>query len=295
MTCPVGLNATAACAAMRAGIAAFDELPYWDRYNVPVVGAAVPTFDSRFEPRLVRMLATALSECLAGVPAPVSEIPLLVGLAELGRPGAGTWAAQDVISAVERLLGAGFHPHLSAVIDKGHTTAFENLWTARELLLRREIPGCIVCGVDSYINASSIFWLDQTGRLKHETNSDGVMPGEAAAAIYVTGQPVSGEKAGTEVVGLGFGFEEASVLTDEPLLGRGFWRKPVGRPWPRPAGAFTTWTSASGRDGRKARIFEEHALAEGRLARVVRPLAQPLWHPAELDRRHRGGGRRHIR
>ena len=69
---------------------------------------------------------------------------------------------------------------------------------ARELLAgRREFPACLVCGVDSYINARSLHWLDRNSRLKTPANSDGVIPGEAAAACWSSDERAAGRLRGT--------------------------------------------------------------------------------------------------
>ncbi len=82
MLYPVGLNAAAACAAMRAGVANFQELPYWDQDNSTIVGAAIPglSFDIQFGARLVEMLSLALRECLSKIPElHIERVPLFVG------------------------------------------------------------------------------------------------------------------------------------------------------------------------------------------------------------------------
>lgn len=279
MVCSVGLNAAAACAAMRAGISGFDELPYWDKKIMPVVGAAVPCLgrELQFGPRLVRMLVMALRDCLSKTPnLPLQKVPLVVCLAESGRPGA--WSDQSIILQAQEELGTTFHPHLSSVISRGHTAGFNGLQTARKLLNAHTVPGCLVCGVDSYINASSLFWLDQHWRLKREDHIDGVIPGEAAAAVYVQGRAT--QETAAEVIGLGFGYENSSVLTEEPLLGLGL------------AEACRQALAEAGLgfhdlDFRLSDVtgenygFREHVLAEARLARVVRSQSQPLWHPVE--------------
>ena len=281
LVCSVGLNSAAACAALRAGIAKFEELPYWDNNGTPVVGAAVPDLDSQFGDRLVEMLAMALHNCLSGMTAfPFHEVPLLVGLAEPGRPGGGAWLAERIISQVEEKLGTKFHSSFSMVISEGHTAGLEGLRIARDLLQTTNVSGCLVCGVDSYINASSLFWLDRSWRLKRKGHTDGVIPGEAAAAVLVQRHIPSRLEPRVEVVGLGFGQERASVLAEEPLLARGL------ADACRQALAEAGWgfheldfriSDVSGENYG----FRELALVEGRLARVVRSLPQPLWHAAD--------------
>jgi 3-oxoacyl-[acyl-carrier-protein] synthase I len=283
MVCSVGLNSAAACAALRAGIANFAELPFWDTNSIPVVGAAVPELDMTlpFRQRLVEMLVMALHDCLSKVPAlHFEEVPLLVGLAEPGRPGAAGWSAERTISQVEEKFRVKFHPSLSKVIPKGHTAGFEGLRIARDLLQTTEVPGCLLCGVDSYINAGSLFWLDQNWRLKREGHTDGVIPGEAAAAVLVQRQVPSNRDPKAEVVGLGFSQEKASVLAEEPLLGRGLadaCRQALGEAgW----GFHELDVRISDVTGENYG-FRELALVEGRLARVVRSQPQPLWHAAD--------------
>ena len=283
LVCPVGLSASAACAAMRAGIARFQELPYWDRNSAPVVGAAVHglTFDLQFGPRLVEMLAGALQDCLSDIPAlPFQKVPLLVGLPESGRPGGGVGSTEGIIAGVQERLDIKFHREFSKGIPTGHTAGFECLRAAREILKTTDLPGCLVCGVDSYINASSLFWLDQHWRLKCEGHRDGVIPGEAAAAIYVRREATSGATGEATIAGLGFANEDAPVLSEQPLLGRGLAEAA------RNALAEAGWGFHQ-LDFRLSDVtgenygFREHTLTRGRLLRVVPLRDQPLWHPAD--------------
>jgi 3-oxoacyl-[acyl-carrier-protein] synthase-1 len=164
----------------------------------------------------------AVAECLGQLtPMQMQELPLLVGVAEPNRPGVDTIWPRSAIADVERRLGVHFHRGLSAVIAKGHTAGFEALRVARDLLLDSTIAGCLVCGVDSLVNASSLQWLEGHSRLKHEDLSNGVIPGEAAAAVYVHRRPAPATAPLIGLAGLGFGHEKATVLSEEPLLGVG--------------------------------------------------------------------------
>ena len=224
MVCPVGLNAAAACAAMRAGIANFIELPYHDDQGEPIIGAMVPGLsrELRCAERLIELLSMATSDCLQEqVSTALEKIPLLVGLAEPGRLGRNAGLTHRIIGEVEGKLDVQFHPQLSCALPRGHTSGFEALRMARKLLTDPSVPACLVTGVDSYINASSLLWLEQHWRLKTDENSDGVIPGEAAAAILVQRQIAPGTETGVKLTGLGFGNEKATVLSEEPLLGLG--------------------------------------------------------------------------
>jgi len=282
MVCSVGLSAASACAAMRAGIANLVELPYHDNQGEPIIGAAVPgvPFDLKRGERLVELLSKAIIDCLNDRPAePLDKIPLLVGLAEPDRPGGGAGQAPTIIRQIQDKLNIQFHPSLSRTFPKGHISGFEALGCARELFNTGSISSCLVCGVDSYLNASSLLWLDQHWRLKTAENSDGVIPGEAAAANLIHREVKKNAESITKLIGLGFAHEPAHVLAEEPLLGLGL------------AEAACKALSQAGLqmhevDFRVSDVtgesygFKEQALALGRLMRVRRE-ESPLWHCAD--------------
>jgi 3-oxoacyl-[acyl-carrier-protein] synthase I len=283
LVCAVGLNAAAACAAMRAGIAGFTELPYRDNSGEPIIGAAVPGLapDLKREERLLVLLERALQDSLQSAAfVRTDTVPLLVGLAEEGRPGGGGGMAGDLIARMQKRLNRRFHPAHSRCLARGHTAGFELLRVARELLQDPEIPACVVAGVDSYINASSLAWLDQHGRLKTVENSDGVIPGEGAGAMVV--QRVAKGKTpenAAELIGLGFGFEEAGILNDQPLLG-------IGLATAAKAALSEAKIEMHEVDFRLSDVtgesygFKEQALALGRVMRQRRE-ELPLWHAAD--------------
>jgi 3-oxoacyl-[acyl-carrier-protein] synthase-1 len=281
MFCPIGLSAPAACAAMRAGIDKFDELPYHDNQGEPIIGAMVPDLDTNLKRkvRLLELLAPAVKECLGEKPAfPSETTPLLIGLAEPGKPGGGAAWAEDILKEVQKKLGLKFHPVRSRTIAKGHTAGFEGLRIARDLLQDKDVSACLVCGVDSFINASALHWLDQHFRLKTSANQHGLIPGEAAAAVLLQRAPLPG--AALELIGLGFGEEKAHVLGEEPLLGLGLTQAARAALAEAKLGFHEIDWRLSDVTGEQYG-FKEVALVEGRLMRVVRKEPQPLWHWAD--------------
>jgi 3-oxoacyl-[acyl-carrier-protein] synthase-1 len=203
-----------------------------------------------------------------------------VGLAESGRPGGGDVLAGELIPRLSRQLQRTFHPELSRCLPGGHTAAFELLKLTRELLQDPAVPVCLVAAVDSFVNDLSLAWLEHHGRLKTLDNSDGVIPGEAGTAIIV--QRAAEEQtppASARITGLGFAFESASVLNEEPLRGLGL-------------AAATKSALAEAAiemhqvDFRLSDVtgesygFKEQALALSRLMRQRRE-ELPLWHVAD--------------
>ena len=281
LVCPVGFDAESSCAALRAGISAFEEQPYWDSTAMPVLGAAVAGVGTQFGARILELLCLALNDCLSRVsPESLENVPLLVGLAEPGRPGGSAELAETIIPDVEEVLGVRFHPGYSRAIPKGHSSGFECLAIARSIIQAGEAPGCLVCGVDSLLNASTLHWLDRHWRLKREDNLDGLIPGEAAAVVFVEGRAPADRRTGTRIVGLGFGREPVSIMTDEPLLGLGL--AEAGREALAEAGwGFHQLDFRISDANGESYGFREQALVEARLARVVRSEAQPHWHMAD--------------
>ncbi|QLL16147.1 3-oxoacyl-ACP synthase [Pseudomonas chlororaphis subsp. aurantiaca] len=284
MACPVGLSAASACAAKRAGLSALENLPYLDNSCEPIVGAMVPGLDWTLPraSRLNELLSQALADLLHGPPdMPWDQIPLLLCLAEPERPGGGSRNAGLVQSIVNHLydaFGVHFHPSSSRVFPTGHTAGFLALHEARRLIQQEQVPACLVCGVDSLLNATTLQWLDEHHRLKTPANRDGVIPGEAAAAVLVQAEPWGDTHA--EVIGIGFGQEQASILSGEPLLGLGLTAAARSALAEAKLGLHEIDLRLSDVAG-ELYGFKELPLMEGRLMRVVRKQAQPLWHWAE--------------
>lgn len=281
MACPVGLSAASACAAKRAGISAFGNLPFHDAAGETVVGAAVPGLDwsASRESRLVGLLGLALADLLDGHPnAQWSEMPVLLCLAEARRPGASAQVAGSIVKRIQEQLGVHFNSSKFRTFASGHVAGFMALQAARQLIQRGGAPGCVICGVDSFLDPATLLTLDRQFRLKTSANRDGLIPGEAAAVVLVQENPSANTD--TAVIGLGFGLEQASILSGEPLLGRGL----------AAAARLALAESKLGLHDMDLRLsdatgelygFKELPLVEGRLMRVVRKKAQPLWHWAE--------------
>ena len=282
MTSPVGLCAEAACAAIRAGISMFEELPYWDNSGQPIIGSRVscPEAAIRCEEHFAALLCSAIKDCLQ-IPAAPEGVPLLLGLPEPERPGIPERLAERVIGRVEEKLGLHFHPEFSQTICSGHTSGFEALRTARELLRRRKVSACMVCGVDSYLNARSLLWLEEHERLKTEENSDGVIPGEAAAAVLVGLTEASEVTSSVRITGMGFAHEDASILSQEPLLGLGLSKALRDALAEASIGLHEIDFRLSDVTG-ESYGFREQMLALARVMRSRREEGIPIWHCAEF-------------
>ena len=224
LVCSVGLDARAACAAMHAGIARFTELPYRSVGGNPLIGATIGVADAETDgaPGLSEYLAWAVGDCLQNSGERAGDaLPLLLVVREASRPSAlPTWTGAD-IAAIRDRLGVRVDVALSEVIAEGHVGAFVALDRAQRIFRSGRAEACLIAAVDSLTDPVTLLWLSDCLRLKTEENSDGVIPGEAAACVLVTAGAPAGRERAARIAGLGFATETAAVLTEEPLLGLG--------------------------------------------------------------------------
>jgi 3-oxoacyl-[acyl-carrier-protein] synthase-1 len=86
------------------------------------------------------------------------------------------------------------HPALNAsdaeVLIEGHTGLAAALKRAPEILASKSSERLLILAVDSYIDHPSIHWLAANDRLKSAEMPAGLIPGEAAAILYL--EPIKG-------------------------------------------------------------------------------------------------------
>ncbi|MGN8275825.1 beta-ketoacyl synthase N-terminal-like domain-containing protein [Pseudomonas sp. SMN5] len=282
MACPVGLSVASACAAKRAGLSALQALPFFDNACEPIIGAAVPALDLALPAttRLSGLMQHALVELIQSAPElDWKQVPFLLCLAEPERPGASVRElAQAIIQNVSARLGIQFHPTQSRIIPCGHVSGLHALHEASRLIREARAPACLVGGVDSLLNASTLQWLDSHRRLRTSTHNDGLFPGEAAAAVLV--QANRQHDTCLEVSGLGFAQEHAPLLSGKPLRAEGLATAARAALTQSGLGYHEIDLRLSDVTGEQYG-FKEIPLMEARLFRTVRKEDQPLWHWAE--------------
>lgn len=274
---PVGYSAAATCAALRAGIAAFEELDYRDRMAMPIRGARVDAIApfKRGRERL-RMLARLVLEHIEpdiGAALPWAQMPLILCTREKETPGA---RLNGMLSDLRFPDGSAVIERRTAHIAAGQTGAFAALMQARKML-GEGAPACLILAMDSLIDARTLAWLDSAMRLKTSETTDGLIPGEAACLMVVSRHPAA--KSYVVVRGLGLGAETVTAISEEPFRGNGL------------AAALRAALAEARIDmddvdfrfsdvGGESYAFEELVLAQMRTMRQARP-TQPVWHPAD--------------
>lgn len=278
MCSAVGLSAASSCAAIRVGITGFGETAF--RFDGDLLqGAEVPLDRPwRGRTKLLQMAVRAIRECIEGLPiTSLREIPLLLVLAEMDRPGRLQRLDKSLLDEVMELCGGIFHPD-SRVISNGRVGGVEAIEAASVFLARARGGSCLVVGVDSLLNAVTLRAYHERHRLLTIANSDGFIPGEAAGAVLLE---AAASRAETRLAIRGWGFarEEACIESELPLRGEGL------------AGAIRESFACGGVDytGIDYRIcdangeqypFKEAALALARTLRV-RKETFDLWHTAD--------------
>jgi 3-oxoacyl-[acyl-carrier-protein] synthase I len=275
MVTAVGFTAPASCAAIHAGITGFVETRFlfdgeW------MIGSPVPFEEGwRGRERLLRMVVPAIEECLAGIePAATREVSLLLCVAERDRPGRYAGLDDSFVQKVETRLGRRFHED-SYLIARGRIGAVQAVDHCRRLLAegRRH---CVVAGVDSLMVAETLRSLVGRRRVMTSRNSNGFIPGEAAAAVLL-GMPT--DDAALVCLGIGHGMEPSTIGSGQPLRADGM------------VAAFRGALADSGMtlgqmDYRITDLsgeqygFKEASLALSRVLRE-RKAEFALWHPAD--------------
>lgn len=161
--------------------------------------------------RLARWLTYAIEDCLQESPEfDTRKIPLLWIAPEAGRNGTASadgtdlaWYAEIFDLAVGQ-LGKQFHPS-SAVLPQGRAGLAAALAQAMLLLKEEQHPYVLLAGVDSYLDAATINHYLHDERLQVPGNSDGFIPGEAAAAVLL--HKVDANADGVHITGYGQGQE----------------------------------------------------------------------------------------
>ncbi|MEL6363533.1 MAG: hypothetical protein AAFR11_01675 [Pseudomonadota bacterium] len=218
MATPVGLSAPAACAAIRCRLSGFEETRFIDKAGEWLIGAETPLAEPwRGEEKLARMALSALKECLALAPAGAPPPALFLCVSERERPGRPADLGARLFFRLQRDLGLRFDK-ASAVVEGGRAGGVLGLQAAQAFFVGRPKAHAILLGTDSLLSAPVLAALDADDRLLSGDNSNGFIPGEAAAAVLMSGVGAPGA---LEVAGIGLAREPATISSGEPLRADG--------------------------------------------------------------------------
>ncbi|QLG92726.1 hypothetical protein HZF02_12435 [Pseudomonas yamanorum] len=280
MVSAVGLSAPASCAAIRCAIDNFQETRFIDQGGEWLIAACVPLEQPwRGRIKLIKMAARAIAEALHSTPnVDPEKTPLLLGLAELERPGRLLGLDKGLLHAIEDELGLRFHP-ASSIIAHGRVSAAVALLDARTLIYQGGHRHVLIAGVDSFLSGPTLTAFEQRERLLTSQNSNGFIPGEGAAAV-VLAAPVANEKPQLACIGLGFGTEQATVESEDiPLRAEGLTQAVRAALSEARCGLEQMDYRLTDISGEQY-YFKEASLALSRSLRVRKEFFH-LWHPAD--------------
>jgi 3-oxoacyl-[acyl-carrier-protein] synthase-1 len=214
----VGLSAPTSCAAIRAKLTNPCETRFIDAAGEWIRAHEVPlTEPLRGCAKLAQMAAMSIEECLRAADRDDwHKMPLLLCTAEPERPGR-LEDLETLPAQIERLLGVTFAP-ASAVIAHGRVSVALALRQAHSLIQQARTPGVLIAAADTLLNWETLSAYERADRLLTKRNSNGLMPGEAAGAVWVS-EPAG--NAELRCAGVGLGLEAAHIDSGEPLRGEG--------------------------------------------------------------------------
>ena len=201
----------------------------------------------------------------------------MLGVAPLERPHRLPQLDLEILDEVEWRLGLPHHPQ-SRLFMMGNVSGLFALAEASKLLARGVSRFCVVAGVDSFLQQEVVEAYMMQRRIMTKSNSNGFFPGEAGGALLVglTGMRKEYE---LKILGLGFGYEEATIEADFPLRGIGIIEACRNALVDAGISMHEIAYRNSDLNGEHYK-FKEAMLAQGRLLRQ-RVEKQTIWHPAE--------------
>ncbi|MDR2153826.1 MAG: hypothetical protein LBE78_02185 [Burkholderiaceae bacterium] len=217
--CSVGYTARAASCALRAGIDHFQESNFQTSDGDVVRVGCLPNTTDWGAKRQSVWIAQAAKDCLDRAGSPKDDTLVLVALsAEPQRPGVherkSTEAAIMSGSLLSRQLSG--QSHIIHGGRAGLTPALEHVWHTLSKGLCRQV---LLIGFDSFLNAQAINHYLEQDRLLVSDNSDGFLPGEAAAAVLLELGPAYSP--GVHIIGWGKGEEPGRVDGSVPTRSMG--------------------------------------------------------------------------
>jgi 3-oxoacyl-[acyl-carrier-protein] synthase-1 len=268
MCCALGHHSAAAVAAIDAHMNHLQETAF--RCDGQVVhGATVHGVAIQGTSRHAAMAMQVWHEATAVLSAevPRQHLPVLLLGASPTCSGMAPVQARECLAALQS-AGLGLHP-ASRVLSLGKAGIADAIIAAAELLEGRgqfaRCPYVVVIGIDSLLTAPAISRLHAQSRLKLPNRNDGLIPGEAAAALLLS-LDAPADRPGVWIDGVGQG-PATDPLTDEgdspPVRATGLVKAIRQAAASAGCGVSDLDFHVSGVSG-EARQFREVALALGR-------------------------------
>jgi len=222
---PVGLTAASSAAAVRAGVSAVREHPFlMDRAGEPMKVASDHLLSDDLEgvERFLSLAVSAAREATAALP---RDVPLVttIGLPS-ARPGLPPGLSSAVTAFFQR---EGALPNRSVRVEakaSGHAAGLMAIESAFRDIEAGSDAVHLAGGVDSYLCAPTLEWLDETEQLHSIDNKWGFCPGEAAGMCLLASPSTAARyrlPVLARVTAVATAREKHLIRTDSICLGEG--------------------------------------------------------------------------
>ncbi len=187
---PLGLQAPAAAASVRAAISALGDHPFMvDQVGDPMPAAMDPELDPRLigPSRFLKLATPAQAEAcapLAKLGSVGMRLPVYLGLPEI-RPGFTEKDLETIRAGVAAFDGLPVRLGQVTPFPVGHAAGAVALQAAIAPMRQGALDLCLVGGVESYFHPDTMEWLDANRQLAGTVSRSGFVPGEGAAFILL--------------------------------------------------------------------------------------------------------------
>lgn len=187
---PLGLNGPSTAAAVRGAISAIREHPFMidkagERMSVaidPVLPPEIANTDRMYQfadAAMEEALRPLMQSRVQGV-----SLPIIVGLPE-ERPGYSAASGDKLVRQLAISQNGPFQFTHGMALHEGHAAGLMAIEKAAEFIQMGQTTWCLAGGVDSYMNADTLEWLDDGGQLMSAENRSGFPPGEGAGFLLL--------------------------------------------------------------------------------------------------------------
>ncbi|MDX8350500.1 beta-ketoacyl synthase N-terminal-like domain-containing protein [Cognatiyoonia sp. IB215446] len=198
-----------------------------DRFGEPMKVTLDPGLDMAVTgvARLTEMATAAAQEAIRPILEARTKPSICIAFSTgEERPGQGPEVAAQVATGLQRTLGDVIT--ITKVVHwmGGHSGGIAAMQAALNLLDRDGIDIVLAGGVESYLNAETLEWLDDIEQLHSNNNLYGFCPGEAAGFVALTRANMAKRLGIRPLLGLlsaGSGQEKNLIKTEDIVLGEG--------------------------------------------------------------------------
>lgn len=221
LCCSLGYHLKAAVCAIRANMDHFQESKYYGGSAIPI-NVAMLSDDVYGDERTQRWISYVVRDCASQLEDPgslfnVGQTAIVILGSGSDRPHADSTRLAEITSAVmaklrldilpDALIAAGeSRQYQMSVIMEARSGLSAGLLQAARYIANNQAEQVLLIGADSYLNAADINFFLEEKRILLQGNSDGFIPGEAAAAVVL--RAALDEAPGVHIKGVGRGDEQ---------------------------------------------------------------------------------------